>query len=154
MTYAMIQRAPLVLLSVFLFLVSAGCVERKMYIRSDPPGAVVTLNNETPLDERTPVEVPFHFYGDYAVRLTSPGHKDLEAVAPVDPPWWSWPPFDFITEVLWPFSIKDHREFEFTLEAMPPERSFEESEAHNRELVERAKEFRLRERERIGDEGR
>lgn len=125
-----------------------------MHIRSDPPGAVVSLNSEAPLEEATPVELPFDFYGDYAVRLTMPGHKDLEVVAPVDPPWWSWPPFDFITEVLWPFTIKDHREFAYTLDRLPPERSFEESEAHNRELVERAEEFRRRERERSGGEER
>ena len=125
-----------------------------MYIRSDPPGARVSLNAEAPLDEVTPVELPFHFYGGYAVNLTLPGHKDLEAVAPIDPPWWSWPPFDFITEILWPFTIKDHREFTFTLEPLPPERTFEESEAHNRELVERAEEFRRRERERVDGEER
>ena len=133
---------------------AAGCVERKLLIRSDPPGARVYLNSEPALEEAAPVELPFEFYGDYAVRLTLPGHKDLEAVAPVDPPWWSWPPFDFITEVLWPGTIEDHREFAFKMEPMPPERTFEESEAHNREMVERAEELRRRERERPGGEER
>jgi PEGA domain len=44
-----------------------GCVERKITIGSDPEGAVVTLNDEE--IGRTPITVPFIWYGDYDVVL-------------------------------------------------------------------------------------
>lgn len=45
----------------------SGCVERKITIISDPPGALVHLNDQEV--GRTPVTVPFTWYGDYDVRL-------------------------------------------------------------------------------------
>jgi hypothetical protein len=45
----------------------AGCVERKLTIGSDPPGAILLLNDVEV--GRTPVTVPFTWYGDYDVRL-------------------------------------------------------------------------------------
>jgi hypothetical protein len=48
-------------------LACAGCVERKLTIASDPPGAL-TYINDTEVG-RTPVTVPFLWYGDYDVRL-------------------------------------------------------------------------------------
>ncbi len=44
-----------------------GCVERKITIGSDPDNAIVTLNDEE--IGRTPVSVPFVWYGDYDVVL-------------------------------------------------------------------------------------
>jgi hypothetical protein len=47
---------------------SAGCVERRITIGSDPSGALVMLNDQEV--GRTPISVPFTWYGDYDVRLT------------------------------------------------------------------------------------
>jgi hypothetical protein len=44
-----------------------GCVERTISITSEPEGALVYLNDEEV--GRTPVSVPFTFYGVYDVRL-------------------------------------------------------------------------------------
>src|SRR3954453_16159500 len=44
-----------------------GCVERKITIGSDPPGAILLLNDVEV--GRTPVTVPFTTYGDYDIRL-------------------------------------------------------------------------------------
>jgi hypothetical protein len=44
-----------------------GCVERKLTIGSDPAGAILLLNDVEV--GRTPVTVPFTWYGDYDVRL-------------------------------------------------------------------------------------
>ena len=50
-------------------------------IDSEPPGALCWLNdNEI---GRTPVTVPFTWYGTYRVRLEKPGYEPLEAEAPV-----------------------------------------------------------------------
>src|SRR3990172_12037515 len=45
----------------------AGCVERRLTINTDPQGAKVVLNDQE--IGTSPVTVPFHWYGDYWVRL-------------------------------------------------------------------------------------
>ena len=61
-------------------------------------------------------------------------------------PWYSYPILDFITEVLWPFTIEDHHEFAFTLTKRPDPKPWEEVEGEvkkDREAVlERAEELR------------
>lgn len=47
--------------------VLAGCIERTITVTSKPAGALVYLNDEE--IGRTPVTVPFTFYGVYDVRL-------------------------------------------------------------------------------------
>ncbi len=48
-----------------------GCVQRTITITSDPPHAIVWLNDEE--IGRTPVTVPFTFYGKYDVRIVHEG---------------------------------------------------------------------------------
>ncbi|HQI29243.1 MAG TPA: PEGA domain-containing protein, partial [Sedimentisphaerales bacterium] len=40
-----------------------GCVERRLTIYTEPPGAIVTLNDQE--IGVSPVTVPFNWYGDY-----------------------------------------------------------------------------------------
>ncbi len=125
-----------------LLLAAPGCVERKMLIRSDPPGALVTLNRDRVLEERTPAEVPFDHYGDYAVKLELEGHETLEGSAPMDAPWWAWPPFDLITDLLLPFTIHDRREYDFKLASEPELIPLEELREGRAALLERAEDLR------------
>ncbi len=53
----------------------ASCVERKVTIITDPPGALVALNDEE--IGTSPVTVGFEWYGDFAVRISKPGYKTL-----------------------------------------------------------------------------
>lgn len=53
------------------FTAITGCVERLITVRSQPPGSLVYLNDEEV--GRTPVTVPFKFYGTYDVRLEHEG---------------------------------------------------------------------------------
>ena len=57
------------LVAPLLFLCLAGCVERLISVRSDPPGAAVLLDGD-PVGV-TPVEVPYTWYGtrDVTVEL-------------------------------------------------------------------------------------
>jgi hypothetical protein len=48
-------------------LLTTGCVEQELHIASNPPGAVLLLNDVEV--GRTPVKVPFTWYGDYDIRL-------------------------------------------------------------------------------------
>jgi hypothetical protein len=86
-----------------------------MLIRSDPPGAVITLDGER-LEDRTPAEVPFEFGGTRGVTLAAPGHRLLETTAEVGDPWFTYFPLDVFAEFLWPGTITDVQEFDYQLQ--------------------------------------
>ena len=114
----------LVLLIASLLL--AACVERKMIIRSEPEGAEIWVNrSERPLGTTT-WEQEFDQHGTFAIRLEKEGWLPLETKAPVPTPWYSYPVLDFVTEVLWPFTIEDHHEFTFTLTKRPDPKPWDE----------------------------
>lgn len=94
--------------AVVLILASAGCVERTMKIQTDPPGAVVVVNDEEV--GITPAEFSFLWYGDYEVILRKPGYETLQTHHRVQAPWYQWPPFDLIAETMIPAVIRDEHE--------------------------------------------
>jgi hypothetical protein len=113
-----------------------GCVDRKIRVTSEPPGARVWLNDVE--IGRTPAEADFAFYGRYDVRLELEGHEplwtDREAKAPV----WQWPVLDLAAEVI-PARFDDLVEWHFELE---PAMETETDPAELREgLIERAREL-------------
>jgi len=71
-----------------------GCVERTIFITSDPPGALVHLNDvEVGV---TPVEVGFTWYGVYDVRVEKDGYEPLMTSARARAPFWEAPGIDLI----------------------------------------------------------
>jgi len=101
------------------FAASGGCVERKMIIRSDPPGAAITLDGvDTELV--TPAEIPFDFGGTRAVTLIAPGKRVLETTAKLEDPWFTYFPLDIGAEFLWPGTILDVQTFDYALESYQP----------------------------------
>jgi len=84
-----------------------------MTIRSDPPGAMIAV------DQRelgtTPLSVPFTYYGTRNFVVTKDDHETVMASRTFRPPWYEYPPLDFIAENLWPFEIRDERLIEFQL---------------------------------------
>lgn len=78
-------------------LVLAGCVERTITITSEPAGALVYLNDEEV--GRTPVVVPFTFYGKYDVRLQRQGYSPMWTQGNAEAPWWEFPGPDLIAEL-------------------------------------------------------
>ncbi len=102
-------------------LLAAGCygqVQRTLTIESEPAGALCWLNdNEV---GRTPVTVPFTWYGTYSVRLEHPGYEPLVAEAPVEPPVYEWVPLDLAFETVVPGIRRDEHAFTFALEETRP----------------------------------
>ena len=89
-----------------------GCVERRLFITSDPPGAIVHLDDvEVGV---TPVEVAFTWYGVYDVRLDKDGYEPLVTKARADAPWFETPGLDLIAEAL-PNKVTSHVHWSFTL---------------------------------------
>jgi hypothetical protein len=92
-----------------------GCVERTLTINTEPPGAVVVLNDQE--IGVSPVTVPFNWYGDYWVRASREGYETLDTHRRLKAPIYDHPPLDFFTEVLWPGRIVDAYEWTFDLTA-------------------------------------
>lgn len=115
----------------------AGCVERTIYVRSDPPGAVVYLD-----DERagvTPCEIPYLWYGKREIVLELQKYRMVREIVTLNPPWWQYFPLDFITDVLVPFTIRDRTELSYVLEpAAPTAQEREEMRARAQQMRRRA----------------
>ncbi len=111
--------APLALATLTLLV--GGCygqVHRMITIESEPEGARVWLNdNEI---GRTPVTVPFTWYGTYAVRLEHPGYEPLVAEAKVNAPPYQWVPADLAFETVVPGQRYDTHQFTFTMAERRP----------------------------------
>jgi PEGA domain-containing protein len=100
---------------------ATGCVERKMFIRSDPPGANVLLDGQ-PVGE-TPVEVPFTYYGTRELVFRKKGFDERRILETVDEPVYQLFPLDFVCEILVPAKITDRHEVAVTLTPTPTDES-------------------------------
>src|SRR3954464_14934982 len=92
----------------------SGCatVERRVTILSDPPGALVYVNDQE--IGRTPVERDFTWYGVYDVNVRKDGYDTKHAKTKVLAPVWQWPPIDLFVEML-PLHLKDRRTLHYHL---------------------------------------
>lgn len=95
-------------------LLSVGCVERTIFVRSDPPGAECTIDGR--IVGTTPCELKFNWYGDREISLSRPGFKSVKALEPVRAPWYQVFPIDFFTDLIIPWTIHDRREFSYVLQ--------------------------------------
>jgi PEGA domain len=91
-----------------------GCVERRYTIRSDPPGALVVVNNEE--IGRTPVSKSFIFYKDREITLMMDGFQTKKVIEPIRAPWYDNMITEVITENFLPVTIRDEREFMYKLD--------------------------------------
>ena len=84
-----------------------GCVQRRMTIRSNPPGALAYVDDYE--IGTTPISTNFTYYGTRKVRLVKDGYETLTTMERMYPPWYQIPPLDFVTENLVPGEIRDRR---------------------------------------------
>jgi hypothetical protein len=113
------------LISVLL-LPLAGCVRRRLTVRSAPAGATVYIGDE-PIGQ-TPVSTPFVYYGTREIQLVKDGFETLTVKQRFDPPWYEYPVLDFFSENLWPWEIRDERVVDFQMipqQIVPTERLLE-----------------------------
>jgi hypothetical protein len=91
----------------------SGCVQRRMTIRSNPPGALVYVDdNEI---GPTPVSASFTYYGKRKIRLVKDGYETLTVMQEIPTPWYEYVPLDFISENLVPGKIRDQRVLDYQL---------------------------------------
>ena len=104
------MKRPALLLTLIAALALTACADRRIHITSDPPGALVTLNDVE--IGRTPVEVNFTSFGTYDVRLQHTGYATLMTSAEANPELHDEPVFDALsvltpgrprTDIYWHF---------------------------------------------------
>ncbi|MCJ7545101.1 MAG: PEGA domain-containing protein [Phycisphaerae bacterium] len=100
------------LLLVGLCLTVGGCLEREMTITSQPPGALVYVSDVEV--GRTPVTLPFTWYGDYDIIVRLDGYQTLQTHASIYPPIQETPPWDLLAEIA-PWTFTDRRYLHFDL---------------------------------------
>ncbi|MCC6464362.1 MAG: PEGA domain-containing protein [Planctomycetes bacterium] len=97
-------------------LLLCGCVERRIYLRSDPPGADVYIDGEyvgRTRDAKDPegaLYANFIYYGTREYTFRKPGFATHSGSIKLEAPWYEYPPVDFFAEVLAPFKIVDEHE--------------------------------------------
>ena len=105
------QIAPWILL--LLASAACGCVTRRVTILSNPPGALVYIDNQEV--GVTPVSTKFTYYGTREIRLVRDDYETLTVAKTFYPPWYEYPGVDFVSENLWPREIHDERVVSFDL---------------------------------------
>jgi PEGA domain-containing protein len=85
-----------------------GCVERRLTVRSNPPGAQLFIDDYE--IGTTPVSVNYTYYARARkIRLVKDGYETAVFLQPIPAPWYQYFPFDFVTENLVPGQIRDER---------------------------------------------
>ncbi len=98
---------------LLLAISSSGCVRRRLTVRTNPPGALVYVDNQR--IGSTPCSVDFTYYGTREIRMVKPGFETLTVNQPIPTPWYETPGIDFISENLVPVKIRDNRTVAFNL---------------------------------------
>jgi hypothetical protein len=116
-------------LATWVFLMMAcclalpGCVRRVLMVRSDPEGALVSIDRQTV--GQTPVAVPFTYYGTREIRLEKDGYELLETKERLRPPWYEWFPISFVTAH---FSLRERRDVRVLDYRLTPKQLVDENE--------------------------
>jgi hypothetical protein len=120
----MTRRPVIALVCVTAALLLPGCLERRIRVTSNPPGARVWLNDRE--IGRTPAEAAFKYHGDYDVRLEMPGFEPVHAGRRAGAPFHEWPgpdlvaaalPVEFENTIAWHFELEPALERAQTREA-------------------------------------
>ncbi len=103
----------LVCLTAVGCLLQTGCVRRRLMVRSNPPGAMVYVDNQ-PIGT-TPCATDFTYYGTREIRLVKAGYETLTVNQPLPAPWYQIAPLDFVSENIVPRKIQDYRTASFNM---------------------------------------
>ncbi len=112
-----------------------GCAQRTIVVTSEPPGALVWLNDVE--IGRTPVSASFLYYGTYDVQVRLDGYHAINTGRTAVAPWYEYPPIDLIAE-LSPVPVRTTVRWHFDLTPLDTKPTDEAA------LTDRAREMRDR----------
>lgn len=98
---------------VVLAVGTSGCVQRRLTVRTNPPGAQVYIDDYD--IGTTPVSTSFIYYGTRKIRLVKDGYETLTVDQKISAPWYQYFPLDFVSENVWPGEIRDEQVFDYQL---------------------------------------
>lgn len=104
---------PLPALLALVLLLPACRTKRVLRVESDPPGAVVRLDEER--IGTTPLEHEFVHGGRRRLSLYRPGFRTWSRRVDLRPPWYARFPLDVLTEVLVPLGLEHEYEYDVRL---------------------------------------
>jgi hypothetical protein len=107
------SRVAFAICAVALVTLSAGCVQRRLLIRTNPPGALVYIDDYE--IGTTPVSTDYLYYGTRKIRIVKDGFETLTVEQPVKAPWYEIFPLEFVSENVIPWEIRDERALDYTL---------------------------------------
>ncbi len=103
---------------ILLVVSETGCVRRRLTVRTNPPGAQVYVDRQ--LIGTSPASSSFTYYGTRHVEVIADGYRTEKVLRDLNPPWYQYPPLDFISETLWPGEIRDERIIDITMTPEQP----------------------------------
>ena len=101
------------LLLILVALPATGCVRRRLFVRTTPPGARISIDNQ--VIGTSPAATSYTYEGGREIRAELPGYRTETVVRKIRPRWYEVPPLDFFSETLWPFEIRDERVIDIEL---------------------------------------
>ncbi len=104
----------ILLITVLIPLGFTGCVQRRLIVRSQPEGALVTIDNQSV--GRTPVPVPYTYAGTREIQLEKDGYKTVKVRERIRPKWYDKFPLSFFSNNLALREIRDERVLDFQME--------------------------------------
>lgn len=108
--------AAVALLGLVVCASQSGCVQRRMVVRSNPPGALVYVDDQATPIGVTPVSHDFTYYGTRKFRLVKDGYETVTEMRAIPAPWYEYPVLDFVSENFVPGQIRDTRVLDFQLQ--------------------------------------
>ncbi len=90
---------------LIIALTTAGCVRRRLTVRTNPPGASVFVDKQ--LIGTSPAATSFVYYGTREIEVVRDGYRTEKVLRTISKPWYQVPPLDFFSETLWPWEIRD-----------------------------------------------
>ena len=143
---AMLAKAVLATAVVASIGITTGCVDRLLFVKTEPAGARVFVDGIEV--GRSPVRIPFEHYGTREVLVRPDPLDDASRTDDQDPgaeyasttrlvelptPWFQWLGIGVVVEYLWPWTVVDEHEVRIQLAPL----DFPALERHLREESQR-----------------
>ena len=106
------------LMSLVSCLVLTGCLRRSLTIRTDPPGALVYVNDQ--LKGKSPVTYDFEWYGWHRLMVRKDGYQRLDDRRQLRAPLYLWIPLDLFAELV-PWAVYDRYAWSYALTPAIPQ---------------------------------
>ena len=102
-------------LAVAAAVAASGCqsVQRRMTIRSNPPGALVLVDGREV--GYTPASVDFTYYATREITLVKDGYQTLTTLQTYKTPWYQYPGVEFVSDNFLPATVTNRHDLSYNL---------------------------------------